>query len=186
MSRTLSAAVETASRADTVFPAFLAAVETSSGFLRMWTGYGDLAWGGNTYTGAGDLLGVSPIQETDDLAATGLRFSLSGVPASLISVAINNARQGLSAKLWLACLDASGAVIGDPILMFSGLTDVPEIEEGGETCTLTMTAESRLIDLDRARVRRYTAEDQKAVHPTDKGFDYVPSLQDKEIVFGRS
>jgi hypothetical protein len=152
----------------------------------MWSGLGDLSWDSKTWTGAGSLLGVSPVQETDGLAATGMRFSLSGIPSELIAVAIGSARQGLSAKLWLAVFDAAGSLIGDPILLFSGLTDVPAIEEGGETCTIAMSAESRLIDLERPRVRRYTSQDQKAIHPTDKGFDYVAGLQEKEIVFGRA
>ena len=42
-----------------------------------------------------------------------------------------------------------------------------------------------LIDLNRSRVRRYTNEDQQIDYPTDVGFEYVQSLQDFEIKWGR-
>jgi hypothetical protein len=184
MSRTLHASVEAATLSDTVRPAFLAEVQVDGGYLRFWSGIGDLSWNGQTWNGAGTLLGVSPVQETDGLAATGMRFSLSGISTTVISATIGNARQGLSAKLWLAVFDTSGAIIGDPVMLFSGLTDVPSISDAAETCTVSMTAESRLIDLERPRVRRYTKADQQQVYSTDKGFNYVPSLQDKKIHFG--
>jgi hypothetical protein len=184
MSRDLHPGVEAASIDATVYPAFLAEVQVDGGYLRFWSGLGSIAWNGETWNGAGTLLGVSPVQETDGLAATGMRFSLSGISTEVISATIGNARQGLSAKLWLAVFDSSGAIIGDPVMLFSGLTDVPEISESGETCTVSMTAESRLIDLERPRVRRYTREDQRTIYPTDKGFNYVPGLQDRKIHFG--
>jgi hypothetical protein len=48
-----------------------------------------------------------------------------------------------------------------------------------------LTAESRLIDLERSRERRYTSEDQKIDYPNDKGLEFIADLQDKEIVWGR-
>src|SRR3546814_10063587 len=93
--------------------------------------------------------------------------------------------QGLPAKLWLGAMDSSGSVIADPYLVFEGLTDVAEIDEGGETATISISADNRLIDLERPRTRRYTQEAQQIDDATDLGFEFVPSLQDVEILFGR-
>jgi len=41
-----------------------------------------------------------------------------------------------------------------------------------------------LIDLERARVRRYTPEDQKINFPNDKGLDFVSDLTDKVVQWG--
>ena len=76
-----------------------------------------------------------------------------------------------------------GATV-DSYQIFSGRMDVMTIDETGETCSITLTAENRLIDLERPRVRRYTSEDQKSLHPNDKGFDFVNSLQEAEIKWG--
>ena len=49
---------------------------------------------------------------------------------------------------------------------------------------VSVTAESLLADWDRPRVRRYNAEDQRLYYPNDKGFEFVPSLVEKQIVWG--
>ncbi len=44
-----------------------------------------------------------------------------------------------------------------------------------------LTCESRLVDLERAEVRRYTDADQQAEYPGDRFFEFVPALQEAEI-----
>jgi hypothetical protein len=67
--------------------------------------------------------------------------------------------------------------------MFVGRMDQATLQDDGETAQINIAAESRLIDLQRARVRRYTDEDQRAVYPSDKGLSLINQLQDKEIVW---
>jgi hypothetical protein len=59
------------------------------------------------------------------------------------------------------------------------------IQDTGETSVLTITAESRLIDMNRARERRFTDADQQQLYPGDLGLQYVAGLQDKEFPWGR-
>lgn len=184
--RVMTGAAETALSADTVYPIFLVQVTCVSGDVLMWSGLGDLVWQGRTYLGAGNLGGISAIGETTETSAKGLTLTLSGVPSDLVATALSETRQGLPAKVWLGCLTATGVMVDDPILLFGGLTDVPMVEDGAETCSVSITAESRLIDLERPRVRRYTPEDQHIDYPGDKGFDYVSGLQSKEFKFGRA
>ena len=51
--------------------------------------------------------------------------------------------------------------------------------------TITIAVENKLIAFERSKVRRYTAEDQKIDHPTDKGFEFVTAIVEKEIIWGR-
>jgi hypothetical protein len=81
-------------------------------------------------------------------------------------------------------LTGADRLVADPFLAFEGRFDVPEILDEGETAVITASGESRLIDLDRVRARRYTDEDQKLDFPNDLGFEYVPKIQDKEIFWG--
>jgi hypothetical protein len=154
-------------------------------YLRLWSGVGSISWNGNTWTGAGRLLGVSPIGETTDVVAKGATVSLSGMPSDLISTALGNARHGRKGRVWLGAMDGAGAVIADPFLSFEGLLDVPDIEDSGETCTISIAYESRLVELKRPRERRYTHEDQQIDYPGDLGFNFVPSIQDINIKQGR-
>ena len=86
----------------------------------------------------------------------------------------------------LGAFDANGALIADPLIVFSGFMDTMTIAESGSTSTITISVENKLIAFERSRVRRYTAEDQKIDHPTDKGFEFVTAIVEKEIIWGRS
>ena len=63
--------------------------------------------------------------------------------------------------------------------------DVMTVDDDGATAQISITAESKLIDLERSRARRYTSEDQKIDFPNDKGLEFITGLQDKTIVWGR-
>jgi hypothetical protein len=166
-------------------PALLLDVEFASGTARLWTGIGDLAFGGNTYLGAGALLGISPITETTEVRSVGISATLSGMPPSIIQPVLAQARHGRPVVVRLALLELDGkTIVGDPIVAFEGRLDVPSIEESGGTCVVRITAESRLVDLERPRERRYTHEDQQIDHPGDLGFDFVAGLQDETVPWG--
>lgn len=182
--RDLTAAVQAALAADQLRLALLYEGAFSGGTLRLWTGVGDLSWNGYTWTGAGNLLGISEVQETADVRATGLAVSLSGMPSTLLSTVLQNARHGYTGTVWFAFFTAAGALIADPAIAFKGRLDVPSFEERGDGCTIVVNYESRLIDLDRARDRRYTHEDQQIDYPGDLGFEYVPAIQDAQINWG--
>jgi hypothetical protein len=63
--------------------------------------------------------------------------------------------------------------------------DVMIIREQSDTCTIELKLENRLVALERAITRRYTEEDQKNLFAGDKGFDFIPDLQDKQLVWGK-
>ena len=59
-----------------------------SGTTRLWNGYGDLTVASNTYTGSGDLMSISAIEENSEISAKGLNLVLSGILSSLLSLAL--------------------------------------------------------------------------------------------------
>lgn len=145
-----------------------------SGALRIWSGIGDKSIGGQTYTGAGSLLSVGGIEESDDLSAPGASISLNGVDSSLVSLAIQEPYQNRDCRILLGSGD-------DFFEIFSGFMDVMTIEDSGETCIINLTVESRLIILDRKVPLRYTQETQNSLYPGDTFFSTVASLQDKKV-----
>lgn len=187
MAREIATATAEACSGQSLAPIFMADIETAGGNVRMWTGLGSIYYGGNEFLGGGDLVSVSSVEEKhgDQVEAQGLAFSISGVSPDQLSVALGEVRQGLPATLYFAVVDeASGALIGEPVIVYSGLTDIPTIDDTGTEITISLATESKIIDLERARSRRYTPEDQKAVYAGDKGFDYVATLTDAEISWG--
>jgi hypothetical protein len=187
MSRDLPAAITAAlTGGDAMRLALLVEMEFASGFLRLWSGLGPLTYSGREWTGAGTLFGFDNIEETRAVVANGATIFLSGIPVDLVSACINDAQQGKIGRIYLAVMDANGAVDGDAVELFVGRLDVPTINDEGANCTISISYESRMIDLTRPREWRYTQESQQVLHPGDLGFEYVTSIQDQEIVWGRA
>jgi hypothetical protein len=64
--------------------------------------------------------------------------------------------------------------------------DVMVVSDSGATGEIAISVENRLIEFERTAIRRNTAEDQKIDYPTDKGFEFVAEIQEKDIVWGRT
>lgn len=185
MSRDLTAGMLAEVQAQLVRPCIFFEGEFEGGTVRLWSGLGDITWNDVVWTGAGNLLGVSAVEETTAVVANGVTVSLTGIPVEFRSAAIDGARQGKPGRIWFGAIDASGALVSDPYMLFAGRLDVPEITFGGETFAITITYESRLIDLTRPREWRYTHESQQVLFPGDKGFEFVTSIQDQAVWWGQ-
>lgn len=183
MGRELSAGMEAEVVKPSVSPIFLVEMDFASGFVRAWSGYGDLSWNSYTWLGAGDLMEVDPVEETTSFVANGASFKLNGIPSALIAIALDQQYQGRPATLYLGMLDSTGAVIVDPVEVFGGLMDTMEVDDSGETASIVVRVESQAVALKRPKESRYTHEDQQIDYPGDLGFEYVAALQDKEIVW---
>jgi len=184
MTRTLDADILTELPKGQIQIALLVALDFSGGFVRVWSGIGNLTYDGNVYAGVGHLGEIAPIQESAGVVrANGITLRLSGIPSALLSVAFSQNYQGRSAKVWLAFFDTAWVLI-DCALLFAGRMDTMTIEEGPETSAIILSAESHLADLKRPRVRRYTNEDQLAAYPGDLGLMYIEAMQNAEILWG--
>lgn len=186
MSRNLSAGVISEITSADLSPFLLFEGVFASGTLRVWSGVGDLSWNSYTWSGVGSLASVSSVNESSDTSAQGITVSLSGIPSSLVSLFLGDVRQGSAGKVYLGFMNDSNQVISSPYMLFEGRLDVPAMEESGETAVISITYESRLIDLERPRESRYTDEDQQREFSGDLGFEFVPSLQDININWGRT
>ena len=186
MTRDATAAVVIETK--TAAPRTVALVELDfpSGFVRMnstdRTIPFDSGSGIVNFLGAGRLGSVSIIGETTQLQANGLSLSLSGIPAAHVSLAFERA-QGRAGRVWLGLLDSSYQLILDPSLIFSGLIDSSAIALG-ETGTVTINLENRVIAWERPKVRRFTNEDQQQRFAGDKFLEFVNQTVDKELLWG--
>lgn len=162
-------------------PVVLVELDFASGPFRAWTGLGQLNWAGKVFEGVGSIGAVGEVEETIELRAVRLTLALSPVPQEVVDIALAERSFRLRpARLWGALLDAEGAFVADPFPLWAGLMDTMEVTDGAEP-RVALTCESRLVDLERAEVRRYTDADQQAEYPGDRFFEYVPALQEAEI-----
>ncbi len=184
MTRSMTPAVSGEVAASRLTVVLFAEFLFDGGPLRVWSGIGEITWNGAVWTGAGDLGAVSAVTEAAEVRADNLTFTLSGLPASTIAIALAEPYQGRTCKLHIGFLDGAGAVIADPVTVFVGRMDVMTISEERNKAVLSVVAENRLIDLERPRIRRYTDQDQKSEYPNDRGFEYVAAMQEKKIAWG--
>lgn len=207
MSRDLSTDIIDALDDDVIYPFF--AIELlfdGDNTLRLWTGLGTLTHNSQEWVGTGTLLNISTVEEASEIAVKGATVTLSGIPSSVISLALSQPYQGRVCNLYFGMftvnrlLQQSDDYIllqsGATILLqtdqtsisniFSGYMDQMNILETPSTSTIELVVENRLIDLQRARIARFTSEYQKSIYPSDLGLDFVEDLQDKDISWGRS
>jgi hypothetical protein len=178
MSRTVPSAILTALAQPEVEPFYAVEIDLDSGPLRLWTGYGDRTIDGNTYTGGGALMGISGLEEVADLSAKEITLTLTGIDSTVVSLALQEPYQRRRVRVLWGVRNAS-----DFVEVFSGNLNQMVIEDGPDFGTITVTVDSRLVELERASNRRYTSESHKSRHATDTFFDFVAQIQDKGVRF---
>lgn len=188
-------------------PVLMAEMDFDSGTLRLWTGLGVLKWGDKDFFGAGNFIGISSIDETQDTIAKGVVFSLNGIATTNIALALAERPRGRPFRLYLGVASTrryvsneagdglvelesgdgyiflENQLVDSPYRIFSGLMDVIESTDNGESAILRLSVENILIIGQRPKVYRYTDQDQKKIYPNDKGFELINQLQDKELVW---
>lgn len=187
-------------------PFYAVEIDFDTAPLYLWTGVGNISSGGKTYLGTGELLNISGLDEVADMSAKGATITLSGLDPALISTALQEPYQGRECRIFFGMmpteteylLTESGEVLttesGEPIgieqntamsLVFAGRVDRMPISSDGQTASITVTVESRWVDLERPKVRRYTHENQISRFPNDTFFSFVADLQHKRIEWGK-
>lgn len=182
MTRSVPVAIQSGLAQGRVAPWFAVEFDFDTAPLRLWSGHGTRAIGGEVYTGGGGLLSISGLDEVRELEAKNASLVLSGVKSEIIALALSEDVQGRACRILFGLED----VPDEYVVAFSGIVDTMPIEDDGEVATITVNVESKLATLDRPRIRRYTHESQQSLHPGDTFFSFVSDLQDKEVVWGRA
>jgi len=190
MGRTITSAAQTAAESEIVRPVRLVELDFSGGFMRLTTANQDIPFDSNgdladeTFTGVGRLASISRVEEGAEQKAYSINIRISGVATQHISTILTNTYQNRSAKVWLGLLDVNLQLVADPVLTFSGRMDTLDLTLG-KTAEISIIVQSRLADWERARLLRYTNEEQQRLFLGDKGLEFVPQMVEKTIIWGR-
>lgn len=191
MPRAMSGAMLTALQATILRPAiFVQATFIDTGVLEtvyLWSGLGSISWNGQTWAGLGSLLGVSTAEEGTTVEAKGITLTLSGIDVASLADALQEYQVGLPVQVWLGLFDNASppSLIADPVTTWAGQIDQPTLDVGGETATISIACETRLIEMNCSVERRYTHDDAQLDHPGDLGFSFVNGLQEITTSWGR-
>lgn len=181
--KTLTTALSNLFAGDHVSTVVFVELQFASGTHRYCTAGQSIVWNGNTWVGVGAIASIEAIKESEGLQATGMKMMLSGVPSSLISLALGEAVQGKTAKMWVAGISAAGAVVADPVLEFQGRVDTLFINDSQSSCSIGINVESRMADFQRPNTRRFNAATHEADYPGDKFFSHIVAMTETEIVW---
>ena len=160
--------------------------EFDSGDVRVWSGVDDLTINSETYTGAGDLLAIGEIEEDIDLSSKGISISLSGMDTTVLNIALTESYQNRFVTIFLGYVMGGTNEVAGVVTLFKGRITTLTVNDNPAGATISIDAESRLIDLERPSNLRYTKESQNFLHSGDTGFNRIASIQDKEIIWGKS
>lgn len=184
MDRGLTPEMEAAIVARIVRPALLFDGTFSDGDVHLWTGIGPIDYDGTPYVGAGNLIGLGTMEETNEVKASGIVITLSGVKTSAAALALAQVRRYQPGIVSLALVGDDGQVVPDPWPLFRGMVNSCDLQDGAETATLEIGYEHELIDLERPVNTRYTDAEQRRLFPGDTGMRYLISLQNKVLRWG--
>ena len=157
----------------------------ASGPVFLWTGNQSITWNGHTWLGIGTLGGISPISEGSTVEAKGMTVSLSGIDSTMLSNVLTEFLLGGACMIYVAGFNG-GAIIADPMVAFAGRMDAPSIDIDAKTAKISINCESRLLEMNVAVDRRYTADDQQRDWPGDLGFTFVNAIQEMNIYWGEA
>jgi hypothetical protein len=182
MPRSLLSGMVSALADDNVTALLFIQLDFDSGAVRVTNLAHDIAWNGSTWTGAGQVGSVDAMIEGDASSAQGMAFTLTGIPPAMVALTMTEQYQGRRARVWFGTI-AAGALVADPVLVFSGRMDNMQVNLGN-SAEIRVNAESRLVDFERPRIRRYNHEDQIAQVPGDLGLQYVAQMVEKSLYWG--
>ena len=169
--------------AQTMFFAVKAEFDTDD--ILVWTGNGDLTVDSETYTGAGQLLNISGIEEDLELKSSGISISLTGMDSTILNLALTENYQNRPITVFLGFLMGGSNESAGEITVFKGRMTSLTITDTPQGATITVNCENRLVDLNRPSNLRYTTESQQFISSGDTGFNRVQNLQDKQIAWGQ-
>jgi len=163
--------------------AYAVDLEFDSGELNLWTGIGDFTSGSKTYTGAGELLTISNIEETNELASTNLTISISGLNSDIVSYATTEDYQNRPITLKMFFFHAGTTEEINSMILFKGRMDTLTVNDG-DAFSVVISAENKLIDLTRPKNLYFTPETQEFLYSGDKGLEFVPKIQEQRLNWG--
>ena len=154
-----------------------------SGHLRVWTGWGDLLIGADTYTGTGLAGSIASLADQSKLVAEEKAYRLSGVDPSIITEADIDDCFGRSVTERFGFLTTAGALVATPEINWEGRMDCVNRVDSAEPY-IEVVAKNRLAWLDRPNGWRYTHEHQQLFYSGDNGLNLIPTTMTAEIQWG--
>lgn len=186
MNRNSTSSFQTEVAKDQNRPVHLVSVHFDDEVVYMNDGYKDIVYDSNTYQAVGHFMGFSDIEEAAEVMVSSMTISLSGVDQVWVSNVLNKEYIDRTVKIYTAFLDSAQALIVDPVLIFEGRMDSPNISEdpnGGQS-SVSVSATNAWVDFSRTTGRHTNHEETQIHFPGDKGFEFASEIV-KDVIWGK-
>ena len=153
----------------------------TTGTVRFYTGIGTLMLEGQEYTGTGNIGSITSYTEDNKLGVNNMTFTLSGVPADVLAIALNEQCRNKPCRMYVVIFNEAGNVISKQIC-FTGRMDQMFVKEAGDNSMVSITAEAHLIDFNRPRLCRWVYNQRK--DESDNGLKFISRASTMVIPWG--
>lgn len=134
-------------------------------------------WGGHTWSGLGQIMALSPVENSEGTKPNPLRITLAVEPAWLAkAVGPVEEYRGKKSLMYVCPLDDNYRLIGTPQLAWRGKMDTVVIGIDGPAGSIVIGCETAVLGLRRRSSLRLNAAQHKARYPGETGFDYLVDL----------
>lgn len=144
----------------------------------------DLTFGGNVYKGAYGLGSISAVSDKPG-EISGISLELAAGSPAIIALALDGADevQGTVCTIRTAIIETTSYTVLDAPIEWSGTLDTMSIGEDGNSAVVSVSAESKAVDLLRGTPSMYVDEEQTIISPGDRSFKYVVDQVDKPLIW---
>jgi hypothetical protein len=149
-----------------------------------WSGIGEIMFDSKTFLGVGSLGGISGAAEQSDGTASGLGLTLSGIDPDFTTYLIEQPYRGARVDLYIGALDEGFANVVAWKRHSVWRINRVSVVDGADTSKISVECETAFLDQTRARVRRFTDEEQQRRYAGDKFFEYMAAMQEVRIIWG--
>ena len=145
--------------------------------------YKNIVYDSNTYLSSAFIMDISQIREESTMTNASIDLTLSAVTTTLLTDLMSNGHIGKTVIVFLAMLDANGAIITNPIQVFEGQTNAFKFLENTTTAEIVLTVGNQWTKIKQFSGRRLTNQSQQLVFNNDPSLEFRDQIG-KKITWG--
>lgn len=188
MPRSMSSGLIEKISSPVVNPVFFMHGEFPDGEVRLSSLGTSIEWRGHEWRGTGELVRITPIEDTSNLQSKKIKVILSNIPVDILQKAFIKAPE-YPGRIWFGALDTeSGLLVDEPALIFSGRIDGVSLLDQTDSGALEITYQSVFFNPSGIAAWRHSEESHQQLHPGDETHRFVTGLNDlrQGLPWGRS
>jgi hypothetical protein len=151
-----------------------------------FTGKGEIEFGDAIWIGIEGVASISVIGEGTDGAAAGVKVTLFRVPGEFRDDVVDQAIRGCRYELYLGSLDDDYQTVRAFKKIWKGTLQGYEIDDAGDTLTVSAEGESRAIDQKKPSIKRMNDDYQRRRFNGDRYFEFQATLNEVPVLWAKA